>query len=124
MVRSNSRKVNSPSIKMWARCVHRGGPQRTETFEEAENGTVFLDEIGEMVAVQPKLLGVLQEKTFQRVGSSRPMRANVRVIAVTNRSLADEVEQGRFRADLYYLLNSYHVQFYRCFEGGGRTSCY
>jgi len=77
-----------------------------------------------MVAVQPKLLGVLQEKTFQRVGSSRPMRANVRVIAVTNRSLADEVEQGRFRADLYYLLNSYHVQFYRCFEGGGRTSCY
>ena len=87
------------------------GSQRIGSFEKAENGTVFLDEIGEMpLAVQPKLLRVLQEKTFQRVGGSRPMQANVRVIAATNRSLADEVEHGRFRADLYYRLNSYHVQ--------------
>ncbi len=87
------------------------GSQRTGNFEQAENGTVFLDEIGEMpLAIQPKLLRVLQEKTFQRVGGSRLMQANVRVIAATNRSLADEVERGRFRADLYYRLNSYHVQ--------------
>jgi len=87
------------------------GSQRIGSFEQAENGTLFLDEIGEMpLAVQPKLLRVLQERTFQRVGGSRPMQANVRVIAATTRSLAAEVEQGRFRADLYYRLNSYHVQ--------------
>lgn len=87
------------------------GSQRIGSFEQAENGTLFLDEIGEMpLAVQPKLLRVLQEKTFQRVGGSRPMQANVRVVAATNRSLAEEVEHGRFRADLYYRLNSYRVQ--------------
>jgi DNA-binding NtrC family response regulator len=87
------------------------GSQRIGSFEQAENGTIFLDEIGEMpLAVQPKLLRVLQEKTFQRVGGSRLMRANVRVIAATNRSLDSEVDQGNFRADLYYRLNSYHVQ--------------
>ncbi len=87
------------------------GSQRTGNFEQAENGTVSLDEIGEMpLAIQPKLLRVLQEKTFQRVGDSRLMQANVRVIAATNRSLGDEVERGRFRADLYYRLNSHHVQ--------------
>ncbi len=87
------------------------GSQRIGSFEQAENGTLFLDEIGEMpLSVQPKLLRVLQEKTFQRVGGSRAMQANVRVVAATNRSLAEEVEHGRFRADLYYRLNSYPVQ--------------
>lgn len=87
------------------------GSQRIGSFEQAENGTLFLDEIGEMpLAIQPKLLRVLQEKSFQRVGGSRSMQANVRVIAATNRSLAEEVERGRFRADLYYRLNAYHVQ--------------
>jgi len=62
------------------------------------------------LAIQPKLLRVLQEKAFQRVGGSRLMQANVRVIAATNRSIADKVERGRFRADLYYRMNSYHVQ--------------
>ena len=84
--------------------------QRIGSFEQADSGTLFLDEIGELpLAVQPKLLRVLQEKTFQRVGGSRPMQANVRVIAATNRTLATEVENGRFRADLFYRLNGFHL---------------
>lgn len=85
--------------------------QRIGNFEQAEGGTLFLDEIGEMpLSVQPKLLRVLQEKTYQRVGGSRTLQANVRVIAATNRSLSHEVEQGRFRSDLFYRLNAYHIQ--------------
>jgi DNA-binding NtrC family response regulator len=85
--------------------------QRIGTFEQAEGGTIFLDEIGEMpLSVQPKLLRILQEKTFQRVGGSRTFHANVRVIAATNRSLLQEVEYGRFRSDLFYRLNAYHIQ--------------
>jgi DNA-binding NtrC family response regulator len=84
--------------------------QRSGSFEQADGGTLFLDEIGELpLAVQPKLLRVLQEKTFQRVGGSRVMQANVRVIAATNRTLATEVESGRFRADLFYRLNGFHL---------------
>lgn len=85
--------------------------QRIGAFEQAEGGTLFLDEIGEMpLSVQPKLLRVLQEKTYQRVGGSRTFQSDVRVIAATNRSLADEVEQGRFRSDLFYRLNAYHLE--------------
>lgn len=85
--------------------------QRIGSFERAEGGTLFLDEIGEMpLSVQPKLLRVLQEKTFQRVGGSRTFRADVRVIAATNRSLLREAEQGRFRSDLFYRLNAYHIE--------------
>ncbi len=85
--------------------------QRIGSFEQAEGGTLFLDEIGEMpVSVQPKLLRVLQEKTYQRVGGSRLFQSSVRVIAATNRSLSHEVEQGRFRADLFYRLNAYHLE--------------
>ncbi|WP_446742415.1 sigma-54-dependent transcriptional regulator [Silvibacterium acidisoli] len=84
--------------------------QRIGSFEQADGGTLFLDEIGEMpLSVQPKLLRVLQEKTYQRVGGMRPMQSNVRVIAATNRSLAQEVEQGRFRSDLFYRLNAYYI---------------
>src|ERR1700744_6085358 len=62
------------------------------------------------LSVQPKLLRVLQERTYQRVGGSRTLKANVRVIAATNRSLANEMEHGRFRSDLFYRLNAYHIQ--------------
>jgi DNA-binding NtrC family response regulator len=85
--------------------------QRAGKFQQAEGGTLFLDEIGEMpLSVQPKLLRVLQEKTYQRVGGSVTLHADVRVIAATNRSLSREVEQGRFRSDLFYRLNAYHIQ--------------
>jgi NtrC-family two-component system response regulator AlgB len=72
----------------------------------AEGGTLFLDEIGELpMEIQPKLLRLLQEKEYERVGESKPRRANVRVIAATNRNLEQSVKEGRFREDLYYRIN-------------------
>lgn len=72
----------------------------------ADNGTLFLDEIGEMpLEIQPKLLRLLQEKEYERVGDPKPRRANVRVIAATNRKLEQAVKDGEFREDLYYRLN-------------------
>src|SRR6516225_1602103 len=80
--------------------------QKRGLFETADGGTVFLDEIGEMVpALQAKLLRFLEEKTFRRVGGSSDIHVDVRVIAATNRKLEDEVRQRRFREDLYYRLN-------------------
>jgi two-component system response regulator AtoC len=80
--------------------------QKRGLFETADGGTVFLDEIGEMVpGLQAKLLRFLEEKTFKRVGGSTDIRVDVRVVAATNRNLEDEVKRGRFREDLYYRLN-------------------
>ena len=75
-------------------------------FEVADGGTLFLDEVGELtLAVQVKLLRAIQEKCFRRVGASGDTRSNVRIIAASNRRLAEEVALGRFREDLYYRLN-------------------
>ncbi|MDR5695674.1 MAG: sigma-54 dependent transcriptional regulator [Armatimonadota bacterium] len=78
---------------------------RAGKFERAEGGTIFLDEIGDMsLAMQVKLLRVLQEKTIERVGGSRPIRVNVRIIAATHKDLKAAIREGRFREDLYYRL--------------------
>jgi transcriptional regulator with GAF, ATPase, and Fis domain len=83
---------------------------RPGRFEAAQGGTLFLDEIGEVpLAMQPKLLRVLQEKEFERVGETRPRKIDVRIVAATNRNLAEEVDAGRFRADLFYRLNVFPI---------------
>ncbi len=80
--------------------------QRKGRFEQANGGTIFLDEIGEISAqFQAKLLRVLQEGEFERVGGTKTIKVDVRVIAATNRNLESEVEEGSFREDLYYRLN-------------------
>jgi DNA-binding NtrC family response regulator len=85
--------------------------QRQGKFEAADGGTIFLDEIGELpLALQPKLLRVLQEHTFERVGGTASIHADVRVIAATNRPLEEDVEEKRFRADLFYRLNAFTVR--------------
>jgi two-component system, NtrC family, response regulator AtoC len=85
--------------------------QRKGRFELANHGSIFLDEIGEMTMnTQRKLLRVLQEKEFERVGSSTPIKTDVRIIAATNRDLAKDVQEGRFREDLFYRLNVIAVQ--------------
>jgi transcriptional regulator with GAF, ATPase, and Fis domain len=84
--------------------------QRIGRFELAHRGTIFLDEIGEIpLELQAKLLRVLQEQEFERLGGSRTIRVDVRLVAATNRNLARMVEEGRFRSDLFYRLNVFPV---------------
>ena len=84
---------------------------RVGRFEMAEGGTLFLDEIGDMpLNMQVKILRVLQERTFERVGSNRTQSADVRVIAATHKHLEDMIESGDFREDLYYRLNVFPIE--------------
>jgi formate hydrogenlyase transcriptional activator len=84
--------------------------QKLGRFELAHNGTLFLDEVGDLpLDLQPKLLRALQEQEFERLGSTRTRRVNVRLVAATNRRLAQLVQEGRFRSDLYYRLNIFPI---------------
>lgn len=83
---------------------------RKGRFELAENGTLFLDEIGDMpLQMQVKLLRVLQERMFERVGGSKPLKCNVRIIAATHRNLETMIKEDKFREDLYYRLNVFPI---------------
>jgi formate hydrogenlyase transcriptional activator len=85
--------------------------QRKGRFELADGGTLFLDELGELsLSAQAKLLRVLQEQEFERVGGSETIRVDVRVIAATHRNLPEEIASGRFRSDLYYRLNVFPIE--------------
>jgi formate hydrogenlyase transcriptional activator len=126
-IHSTSRRAGKPFIKLNCAALpgglveselfgHERGAfsgaiqKRIGRFELAHNGTIFLDEIGEMpLDVQTKLLRVLQEHEFERVGSSHTTKADVRVIAATNRDLARAVGDGSFREDLYYRLSVFPV---------------
>ncbi|MFN8165326.1 MAG: sigma-54 dependent transcriptional regulator [Bacteroidia bacterium] len=93
--------------------------RRIGKFEEANEGTIFLDEIGEMdLMLQTKLLRVLQEKEVTRIGSNKSIKLDVRVIAATNKNLAQEVKEGRFREDLFYRLQGFLIHLPPLFERG------
>ena len=84
--------------------------QRIGRFEMADTGTLFLDEIGDLpLGLQPKLLRVLQEREFERLGGSRTLRINVRLVAATHRNLTEKVARAEFRSDLYYRLNVFPI---------------
>ncbi len=122
-IHENSRRRDAPFVKLNCAAVpaelieselfgHERGAftgahaARKGKFELADKGTLFLDEVGDMpAAMQAKLLRVLQEGEFERVGGANTIHADVRVIAATNKDLPKEIEEGRFREDLYYRLN-------------------
>jgi transcriptional regulator with GAF, ATPase, and Fis domain len=84
--------------------------QRIGRFELADKGTLFLDEVGDIpLALQPKLLRILQEQDFERLGSTQTHHVDVRLVAATNRDLAEMVKRGEFRSDLYYRLNVFPI---------------
>jgi transcriptional regulator with PAS, ATPase and Fis domain len=125
---SHSRRASSPFVAVNAAALtptlieselfgHERGSftgatdRHTGVFERAHGGTLFLDEIGELdPGLQAKLLRVLQERSFERVGGGKPIEVDVRIIAATNRDLYASVNEGRFRADLYFRLSTFPIE--------------
>lgn len=128
MIHYNSKRRNGPFIKLNCGALpeslleselfgHEKGAftgavaRKVGRFEMANQGTLFLDEIGEISpALQVKLLRVLQEREFERVGGTQTIRTDIRIIAATNRNLVNMVKEGKFREDLYFRLNVVHLQ--------------
>ncbi|MET1055154.1 MAG: sigma-54 dependent transcriptional regulator, partial [Pedobacter sp.] len=126
-IHQNSGRKNQPMIRINCAAVppnlieselfgHEKGSftgatdRRIGKFEQADKGTIFLDEVGELsLALQVKLLRVLQEKEIERIGGKNTVATDVRIISATNKNLADEVEAGRFRTDLFYRLNVFPI---------------
>ena len=113
--RSIARPFPNPSSKA-SFSVMKKGPSRARPmarkgrFEMADRGTIFLDEIGELsLSVQTKLLRVIQEREFERIGGNTTIKSDVRIIAATNRDLATSIREGKFREDLYYRLNVFPI---------------
>jgi transcriptional regulator of acetoin/glycerol metabolism len=97
--------------------------QTTGRFQLAHTGTLFLDEIGDLpLELQPKLLRVLQEHEFERLGSKRTVRVDVRIVAATNQDLHEMVRERRFRADLFYRLNVFPITVPPLFNGVARQT--
>jgi len=127
-IHDRSRRRNHPFVKLNCAAIptglleselfgHERGAftgaiaQRAGRFELANSGTIFLDEIGDVsLEIQPKLLRVLQEREFERLGSNRTLHTDARLIAATNRDLAAMLEQQKFRSDLFYRLNVFPVR--------------
>jgi two-component system nitrogen regulation response regulator GlnG len=102
----SARPAGIGTVRPRARRLYRRQRQRRGRFEQAEGGTLFLDEIGDMPAeLQTRLLRVLSDSHFYRVGGHSPIKANVRVIAATHQNLEDRVKDGLFREDLFHRLN-------------------
>ena len=98
--------------------------QKIGRFEMADKGTLLLDEVGDIpAALQPKLLRVLQEQEFERLGSGHTHKVDVRLVAATNRNLINMVARGQFRSDLYYRLNVFPIVLPRAPRTPGRHSC-
>ena len=98
---------------------------RRGRFELADGGTIFLDEIGDLpLTLQVKLMRVIQSRTFDRVGGAEPVKVDVRIIAATNKDIEKEVEEGRFRADLYYRLNVLPIYIPPCASAGRTSRCW
>ena len=94
--------------------------RRAGRFEQADGGTLFLDEIGDMpLSIQVKLLRVLQDGSFSRVGANETLTTDVRIVAATHKNLTDEVAAGRFREDLYYRLNVVEIKIPRAARADG-----
>jgi formate hydrogenlyase transcriptional activator len=92
--------------------------QRIGRFELANHGTIFLDEVGDIpVELQPKLLQIVQEQEFERLGSTRTTRVDVRMVTATNSNLAERVDEKQFRSDLYRL-NVFPILILRCASAG------